>query len=103
MSDSVFVELEAGDVLIFNQLLLHSSERIASDKPRRAYRISFQGFEQIFTPRATPIVLRGGTPESLNKKYAKPYVKPPAKPQVNRNKSLVVKFLNKVGYRLQKL
>jgi phytanoyl-CoA hydroxylase len=102
LEDYVFAELSAGDVLIFNQLLLHSSERIVSDKPRRAYRISYQGFEQIFTPRSTPIVLRGGTPESIRTRYNQSYVKPPA-PAPARRKNLLVRLINKVGYRLQRI
>jgi phytanoyl-CoA hydroxylase len=105
LEDYVYAELEAGDVLVFNQLLLHSSDRIVSDKPRRAYRISYQGFDQIFTPRATPFVLKGGTPESIRKRYTKPFAKPEtasaqaAKP----NKSIVVKVLNRIGKKLQQL
>ena len=68
-SNAVYVTLEAGDVIIFNQLVIHGSDQIDSDLPRRAYRVSFQGFDKIYTPRGTPIVLRGGTPESLSIKY----------------------------------
>ncbi|MFD1256166.1 phytanoyl-CoA dioxygenase family protein [Mucilaginibacter terrae] len=104
LEDYIFAELEAGDVLIFNQLLLHSSDRIVSEKPRRAYRISYQGFEQIFTPRSTPFVLRGGLPESIRQRYNKPYEKPqpaPA-PAPQPKKNIVQKVLNKVGKRLQR-
>lgn len=101
VDDYIFAELEAGDVLIFNQLLLHSSDRIVSDKPRRAYRISYQGFEQIFTPRATPIVLMGGTPASLAKKYNKKKVIPSAPVEVKKNK--FIKLINRVGVKLSKL
>lgn len=104
LDDYIFAELEAGDVLIFNQLLLHSSDRIVSDKPRRAYRISYQGFEQIFTPRSTPLVLRGGLPESIRQRYTKPYEKPAPKPAPapQPKKNIVQKVLNKVGRRLQR-
>ncbi len=47
------VEMKVGDVLIFHQLLVHSSERINDPQPRRAYRVSYQGFDQIFTPRGS--------------------------------------------------
>ncbi|MEN7547900.1 phytanoyl-CoA dioxygenase family protein [Rapidithrix thailandica] len=66
---AVFVPMNAGDVLVFHQCLLHSSERVEGDKPRRAYRVSYQGFEQIYTPRATPIVMRGGKPGILRQKF----------------------------------
>lgn len=106
LENYIFVELNAGDVLIFNQLLLHSSDRIESEKPRRAYRISYQGFEQIFTPRSTPIVLAGGKPGSLERKYNKKYVeepKPTPKIVVETKKNIAVRFLNKVGRKLAKL
>lgn len=104
-SKYVFVELNAGDVLIFNQLLLHSSDRIASTKPRRAFRVSYQGFDQVFTPRATPVVVRGGLPESVSKRYNKPYVKPapveaaPAAPE----KGYLKKVINHIGWKLQNI
>lgn len=97
----VFVELNAGDVLIFNQLLLHSSDRIESSKPRRAYRISYQGFDQVFTPRSTPIVLRGGSPESISLRYNKPYVKPEQAQVSVKKKNFFKKVINHIGWRLQ--
>lgn len=69
VSAAVFAEIKSGDVLIFDQLLLHSSERVDVNIPRRAYRISCQGFEQICVPRGMPIVLRGGKPSSIVSKY----------------------------------
>jgi phytanoyl-CoA hydroxylase len=71
LDKAIFAELEAGDVLIFNQLLVHGSEECHSDLPRRAYRVSYQGFDQIFTPRGTPIVVKGGNPKSLLERYGK--------------------------------
>lgn len=59
------VLMEPGDVLIFNMLLIHGSNEAHSDAPRRAYRVSYQGFDSIFTPRGTPIVMRGGTPDKI--------------------------------------
>jgi phytanoyl-CoA hydroxylase len=103
LEDFVYAELEAGDVLIFNQLLLHSSDRIVSDKPRRAYRISYQGFEQIFTPRSTPIVLRGGSPESIRTRYKKQYQSPEAVASNQKTKNPMIKLINRIGGRLQRL
>lgn len=64
-----YVELEAGDALVFHMQLLHSSEEVHSDLPRRAFRVSYQGFNQIYSPRATPIVVRGGHPKFLREKF----------------------------------
>ena len=106
LDDYVYAELAAGDVLIFNQLLLHSSDRIVSDKPRRAYRVSYQGFEQIYTPRSTPFVLKGGSPEGIRKRFTKPYEKVQpvdvvqAKPP---RKRFLIRVLNHIGGKLQKL
>lgn len=104
LDDFIYAELDAGDVLIFNQLLLHSSDRITSEKARRAYRISYQGFEQIFTPRSVPIVLRGGTPENVRKRYSKPFEKPQPAAQANgHKKNIVLRILNRIGGKLQRL
>ncbi len=106
LDDFIFAELKAGDVLIFNQLLLHSSDRIVSEMPRRAYRISYQGFDQIFTPRSTPIVLKGGSPESIEKRYSNAYKAPETvKKEIAKpvKKNVLIRFLNKVGNRLQRL
>ncbi|WP_286885406.1 phytanoyl-CoA dioxygenase family protein [Aneurinibacillus sp. UBA3580] len=69
-SKAEYVELEVGDVLIFHMLLLHSSDEVHTDVPRRAFRISYQGFDQIYSPRATPIVVRGGKPKSLASRFS---------------------------------
>jgi phytanoyl-CoA hydroxylase len=68
-SKAVYAEMNAGDVLIFNQLLCHSSDECHSDMPRRAYRVAYQGFDNIAVPRGTPIVVRGGLPENLYNRY----------------------------------
>ena len=70
--------MNAGDVLIFHQLTIHSSDRIASTQPRRAFRYATQGFDAIFTPRAVPVVLRGGRPQALTTRFPKPYEAPQA-------------------------
>jgi phytanoyl-CoA hydroxylase len=67
----IYVELNAGDVLLFNMLLLHGSDEVNTDLPRRVFRCSYQSMEkQIFTPRQSPIVVRGGRPEFLAQQYA---------------------------------
>lgn len=78
------VEMKAGDVLIFHHLLIHGSDRVESDLPRRAFRASFQSFDQVFSPRATPIVVRGGGPEALERLYARKKSEVPQKTFVKR-------------------
>lgn len=83
----VHVELEPGDVLIFNQLLVHGSDEMHTDSLRLVYRVSYQGIEEIFVPRGAPIMLRGGAPESLAERYPAPYrqrVKPLWRRGLNR-------------------
>ncbi len=63
--NAVDVSMNPGDVLIFNMLLVHGSNEAHSDDPRRAYRVSYQGFDRIYTPRGTPLVMRGGTPDRI--------------------------------------
>ena len=64
-----FVEMNAGDVLIFNMLLLHGSEEVHSDLPRRAYRCSIQSMDdQIYSPRGIPVALRGGRPAFMEER-----------------------------------
>lgn len=90
----IYGELEAGDVLLFNMLLLHGSDEINSDKPRRAFRCSYQSMEKkIFTPRQSPIVVRGGRPSFLEKEYLHPYTTP-------KKRTFFTKVVNKVGLQL---
>jgi phytanoyl-CoA hydroxylase len=77
-------EMKKGDALIFHHLLLHSSDRISSDKPRRAYRFSLQGFEQIFSPRCVPVVLSGGGMATYAKATKKSTDKPSWKKMINK-------------------
>lgn len=99
VSEAVYVELNPGDVLIFNQLVLHGSDEVQIKSNRRAYRISYQGFDQIFTPRGTPIVIRGGSPESLMKKYDKTRVKTDDV-QSSKAKNKIRRLLHKIGQKL---
>lgn len=94
-SKAIHATMKAGTVLIFNQLVVHGSDRVNGDGNRRAYRMSFQGFEEIFTPRGTPIVLRGGSPASLAQRYNRP--------SSVQKKPFVKDFLHKVGKRLLKV
>ncbi|MEM6582959.1 MAG: phytanoyl-CoA dioxygenase family protein [Pseudomonadota bacterium] len=91
--DAVYVEMAAGDALIFDARLLHSSDECHSDDPRRAYRISYQGFDALTTPRGTPIVLHGGRPSSLRQRY----------PQSFHAEPKWKDFLRRVGKRLAKI
>lgn len=91
-SKAMYVELAAGDVLIFDAMLVHSSEEVNVDEPRRAYRISYQGFEEIKTPRGSPLVMRGGLPESLAEKFSGKYTLTP--------KLKFRNFVRKIGKKL---
>ncbi len=88
-------ELFSGDVLIFHQLLLHSSKNTNSDKPRRAFRISYQNLEYIVPPRGAPIVVRGGSPETI----ASLYQRSEREAQIPAYKEV----LHKIGKRLLKI
>jgi len=77
-------EMKKGDALIFHHLLLHSSDRISSEKPRRAYRFSVQNFEQIFSPRCVPVVLSGGGTNIYSKATKKSSSKPKWKKAINK-------------------
>lgn len=92
----VFVELEPGDVLLFNMLVMHGSDEVHSDLPRRAYRCSYQSLEKkIYSPRQSPIVVRGGDPEKLSFYY--PDKKAITKP------NLIQKILRRAGNKLIEL
>jgi len=89
----VQVEMEEGDVLVFNQMLVHGSDEVHAETPRIAIRVSYQGFGSIFVPRGTPLVVRGGSPEELARLFPAPY-EPPRKPALWR------RALRYVGRRL---
>jgi phytanoyl-CoA hydroxylase len=95
-SSAFHVELKPGDVLIFNQLVVHSSDEMNTNDLRLVFRASFQNFEDIYTPRATPLVVRGGGAESLERLFNKPRIK-------NKEKGSFVKLINKIGRRLAKI
>jgi len=89
VSQSVYLELSAGDVLIFDCMLCHGSDEVNVDSPRRAYRASYQGFDQVFVPRGSPLVIRGGSPDSLVLRYPDKFVP--------RRKSVIQRAINKLG------
>jgi phytanoyl-CoA hydroxylase len=66
------LRMKAGDILVFHQLMLHMSKEINSTRPRRAYRVSYQDFNQSFTPRGTPMVIRMDDKSVLSKPYQAP-------------------------------
>lgn len=92
-SNEMHVELEPGDVLIFNQLVVHGSDEMHTDSLRLVYRASYQGFDEIFVPRGAPIVMRGGKPASLAQRWPAAYQEPKRKP-------VVVRVLNNLGRKL---
>jgi len=62
-------QLDPGDVLIFNQLLVHGSDEVHTDSLRIALRVSYQGFDRLAVPRGSPIVVRGGGPLALASRF----------------------------------
>ena len=90
LSTVMHVELEPGDVLIFHQLIVHGSDEAHTDSLRLVYRVSYQGFDEIYVPRGAPLIMRGGGPAALGKRFPQPY-SPPQK------KSLIRRALNKFG------
>ncbi len=89
-NDVIYIELNQGDVLIFNQLTIHGSDLANTENMRYAYRASYQNFEEIYTPRATPLVVSGNNPESIHTCSYK--IKNRA-----QSKSSLTLFINKIG------
>lgn len=90
------VELEPGDVLIFNQLVVHGSDEMHTDSLRLVYRASYQGFDEIFVPRGAPLVMRGGRPDSLAHRFPADYAPP-------KTKWLPIRVLNRLGRAMARL
>lgn len=93
LTGETHIELDPGDVLIFNQLVVHGSDEMNSDSLRLVYRVSYQGFDEIFAPRGTPLVLQGGHPQSLQTRW-------PARHQPKPPKPLWKRGINKLGRKL---
>lgn len=95
LDNALHVELEPGDVLIFNQLLVHSSDDMQTDNIRFVFRASYQSFDEIYTPRATPIVINGGTASTLYNKFSEN--------RKEEKKSRIVRAVNAIGRRLTRI
>lgn len=93
LSNELHVELEPGDVMIFNQLVVHGSDEMHTDSLRLVYRASYQSFDEIFVPRGAPVVMRGGNPSSLVNRWPNPH-----KDQATR--PLMIRALNRIGRKL---
>jgi phytanoyl-CoA hydroxylase len=90
---AVHAEVKAGSALVFHQLLLHSSDQISSGAPRRAFRASYQGCDQILAPRGIPLVVRGGSPES----FAARFPNRPSEVAPQKKKPLFRRAINRLG------
>lgn len=88
-SKAIHVQLNPGDVLIFNQLLVHSSDEMSSDTLRFVFRASYQSFDEIFTPRGTPIVVKGGGAKAIQTRFTTP--------RESIKKSVVSRTVNRIG------
>lgn len=93
LSNEMHIALEPGDVLIFNQLVVHGSDEMHTDSLRLVYRASYQGFDEIYVPRGAPVVMRGGHPASLAQRWSAPHQDPQRKP-------LVTRAINRIGRKL---
>ncbi len=90
LTKAQYCELNAGDVLIFHQHVLHGSDKVDTPTARRGYRVAYQAISRNKVPRGGAIVVRGGRPNSLKNKFTKKAEVTPA----------VKDFLHKVGKRL---
>lgn len=87
----VYIEMNAGDILVFNMLIVHGSDEVHTDRPRRVYRCSFQSMnDQVFTPRGAPLVIAGGDPDYLSNQYHKRFIH-------QKKKTLFLRGVNKIG------
>src|SRR5688500_11018180 len=93
-----YVEMKAGDVLLFHQWVVHASDECHSELPRRAYRVAYQGLGMSWVPRGGPVVLRGGRPENLAARFPRPAAVPASKPV-----PFVKRALRALGRKLVKL
>lgn len=75
-TEPIAAELGPGDVMIFNQLLVHGSDEVHTDSLRIAFRASYQGFEEIYVPRGAPVVVSGGRPQALASRFPAQAVEP---------------------------
>ena len=96
LDQAVYIDQDPGDILIFNQLLVHSLDKITSGNscPCRSFRFSYQGFDQMYSPRLSPISIFGGNPVSVHHHQFQPH------PKSLRGKSalsnIFLKFKNKI-------
>jgi len=94
-----YLEMEAGDVLLFHQHLMHGSDEVTSSKPRHAFRSVYKAPspDDVVTPRGGPVMLRGGDPESLRAADAT------AERSEPEEEGTVKKGLHFIGRRLQEI
>jgi phytanoyl-CoA hydroxylase len=104
-TDLEYVELEPGDVLIFSNYLIHGSDQNHSSKKRRAYRVVYKALDTAEIPRSTPLIMRGGLPESIKRKAVQPkVVNDTNESDYSRKKqSEVKKIISKIKSRAKKI
>jgi phytanoyl-CoA hydroxylase len=74
---------------------VHGSDEMHTDSLRLVYRASYQGFDEIYVPRGAPVVMRGGTPDALQRRFPRPHAE--------RRKSVLVRALNRIGRKMAAL
>ena len=91
----IYANMKKGDLLVFHNLVVHGSKKTDSLDKRYVFRCSFQSCEEaIFTPRQSPIVIKGCNPKFLMSNYNQPKKKEKAK---------ILQLINKVGLKLSRL
>lgn len=85
LQNASYVEMKAGDVLVFSNYLIHSSDENNSDLPRRAFRAVFKKLDDAKIPRGAPIMMRS----NLNLEKVGQFK--------TQQKSTAKKLLNRIG------
>lgn len=65
IEDAIYVEMNACDILVFSNYLIHSSEQNQSPVNRKELRFVYKSLDNTAIPRGSPIMMRGGMPEHL--------------------------------------
>lgn len=91
---AVPLTMNAGDVLVFHQFLLHSSKRVSGHLKRRAYRFAVKSLDNSYVPRSTPIVLSARKDGKLLMAF---------KSEEEKIKNPISKTLKYIGKKVQRL
>lgn len=98
-SEIRYLPIDAGDVLVFNQHLVHGSDEVTSEAPRHAFRAVYKApsKDDIKIPRGGQIMLRGGEPTKLSDSGID------KRKQPDTEEPLPKRALHAIGRRLQEI